>query len=356
MENALWNGQCYTAADVAESYELEKTIRKASERKELRCPDADCPSPILRYCHGKIIKSAYFAHLDNCTCDYAEFDKTNTPLIRMVKRIIYNSFASKGYDVQLEVKVVPKHYTHLLFTLSSGKKVAVELGTPRTTADKIEYLAEQYSAIGIDAQWIVINNAQTPAKENEAYFIERYRLNESKRKDVLVLSRDGTKITQYILDPNKYLYRGNPIRSNNYPEIYREVAGLDVLAFEEDELTIQGFHARYNEWLKKKRRAFEKKIAQCEAEEVAWRERQRREQTIRQSLYSNPTYRNQHYAYHCPTAEVGMKILHINYGELTIIEVNNSSEKSIIKVQYPSGEVSSMVWNILWANNMVTII
>ena len=87
MENALWNGKLYTAAEIAESYELEKSVRKASGRKELRCPDADCPSPVLRYCHGEI-KSAFFAHLDNCTCDYAEFDKENTQLMRKVKRTI----------------------------------------------------------------------------------------------------------------------------------------------------------------------------------------------------------------------------------------------------------------------------
>ena len=60
MENAIWLGRRYTAAEIAESYELEKSIRKASGRKELRCPDPDCSSPVLRYCHGEI-KCAFFA-------------------------------------------------------------------------------------------------------------------------------------------------------------------------------------------------------------------------------------------------------------------------------------------------------
>lgn len=283
MEKALWKGQLYTAADISESYELEKTIRKASGRKELRCPDADCPSPILRYCHGEI-KTAFFAHLDNCTCDYAEFDKENTHLMRKVKRIIYDSFVAQGYAVQLEVKLLPRHYTHLLFTMPSGKKIAVELGTQRTTANRIDYLSEQYASIGVDVKWIVISNSQTPVKENETFFIKRYLLNESKRKDILVLNWDGTEITQYIVDPNQYLFRGNSIHSENYPEIYSETAGLGSLAFDEDELTIQGFHCRYNEWLKRKRSAFDKKIAQIE-EEAALREkrmRERREEFERQ--------------------------------------------------------------------------
>ena len=298
MEKALWNGQLYTAADISESYELEKTIRKASGRKELRCPDADCPSPILRYCHGEI-KTAFFAHLDNCTCDYAEFDKENTHLMRKVKRIIYDSFVAQGYDVQLEVKLLPRHYTHLIFTMPSGKKIAVELGTQRTTANRIDYLSEQYASIGVDVKWIVISNSQTPVKENETFFIKRYLLNESKRKDILVLNWDGTEITQYIVDPNKYLFRGNSIHSENYPDIYSETAGLNSLVFDEDELTIQGFHGRYNEWLNRKRNAFDKKIAQIE-EEAALREkrmrerqeefeRQRREMATRTNTVSNNT-------------------------------------------------------------------
>ena len=151
MENALWNGKSYTATEIADSYELEKSIRKASGRKELRCPDADCPSPVLRYCHGEI-KSAFFAHLDNCTCDYAEFDRENTQLMRTVKRTIYESFVAQGYDVQLEVKLLPRHYTHLLFTMPTGKKIAVELGTQRTTANRIDYLSEQYERIGVDVK------------------------------------------------------------------------------------------------------------------------------------------------------------------------------------------------------------
>lgn len=275
MENALWNGQLYTAAEVAESYELEKSIRKASGRKELKCPDVDCPSPILRYCHGEI-KSAFFAHLDNCTCDYAEFDKENTHLMRKVKRIIYDSFIAQGYDVQLEVKLLPRHYTHLLFNLPSGKRIAVELGTQRTTANRIDYLSAQYAAIGIDVKWIVISNFQTPVKENETFFIKRYILNESKRKDILVLNWDGSEITQYVVDPNKYLYRGNPLHSDNYPDIYSETADLSALILDNEELTIRGFHSRYDEWLVRKRAAFEKRMAQL-AEEIALREKRMRE-------------------------------------------------------------------------------
>lgn len=264
MENAIWNGKLYTAAEIAESYELEKNIRKASGRKELRCVDLDCRSPILRYCHGEI-KCAFFAHLENCTCDYAEFDKENTSIMRQVKHIICDNFKSRGFDVQIEVKLLPRHYTHLLFTMPSGKKIAVELGTQRTTANQIDHLAEQYRSIGIDEKWIVISNFQTPVKENETFFIKRYLLNESNKKDILILNWSGTEITQYVVDPNEYLYNGKQIALDGYSDIYSETSSLSSLVFEDEELSIEGFYSRYHEWLSKKKKCFEAKVAQTKA-------------------------------------------------------------------------------------------
>ena len=94
MEHALWNGKSFSASDIAKSYELEKQVRKASGYKELTCPDPDCPSPILRYCHGEV-KRAFFAHLDNCKCDYAEYDKENTYLTHTME-YIKDSEKAKG--------------------------------------------------------------------------------------------------------------------------------------------------------------------------------------------------------------------------------------------------------------------
>ena len=50
---------------------------------ELYCPDPECDHKILRYCHGEI-KEAFFAHLNNESCDYANFDKENTQTMRTV--------------------------------------------------------------------------------------------------------------------------------------------------------------------------------------------------------------------------------------------------------------------------------
>ena len=74
MENAIWNGRTLVACEVAENYEEEKEVRKASYSGELRCPDEGCLSPILKYCHGEI-REPYFAHRDNAECDYVLFEK-----------------------------------------------------------------------------------------------------------------------------------------------------------------------------------------------------------------------------------------------------------------------------------------
>ena len=58
----------------------------------------------------------------------------------------------------------------------------------------------------------------------------------------------------------------------------------------------------------------------------------------------------------CPEAIVGMKLLHEDYGELTIIEVDNRVDKTIIRVVDSNGETSSKTWNILWAYNKIKII
>ena len=334
MENAMWNGRVYTATEVSQSYELEKEIRKASGRRELKCTDPDCSNPILKYCHGEI-KNPYFAHLNNCSCDYAEFDKGNTQLMRTIKRTLYETFVAKGYNVQFEVKVLPHHYTHLLFTIEDGKKIAVELGTQRTTANKIEALLAQYDNMGIECRWIVISDSNIPTNEDKTFFIKRYQLNESKLKDLLIINLEGTEVTQYIIDPNQYLFRWQPLHSENYPDYYLETGALTDLVFENDALTLAGFHGRYNEWLKKKKKAFDKKVAQLEDQFF-------KQTNSHRLLQSGP--------------KVGMKVRHKSYGILTILGVEKRIDKTIITVKDTNGEISTKTWEVLVDKKQINIV
>lgn len=265
MENALWNGELLLASEIAENYKLEKEIRKASGRKELRCPDSECQHSVLRYCHGEI-KEAFFAHLSNEKCDYARFDKGSTQTTRNIRRIVYDNFKSKGYKVHPEVKILDHHYTHLLFDMTDGSQIAVEIGTQRLSANKMDSLTDEYRKKGIAVKWIVIGNPNNPVRENQTFFLKRYLLNESKNKDLLVVSSDGAEMAQYTCDPNKYKYKGQILSSDNYPDTYTEYATLSDLTFENGELTFAGYHDRYQEWLRKKRAAFNKKVARLEEE------------------------------------------------------------------------------------------
>ena len=260
MERAEWNNQVYYASEIAKSYELEASIRKASA-KELFCPDPDCTKPILRYCHGEV-KEPYFAHLDNCDCDYAKFDKGNTQLMRQVKRAIYDNFVARGYDVQIELKVLSRHYTHLLFTLQNGKKIAVELGTQRTTANEIEKLSDEYNKIGIVCKWIVISDKHTLLQEDKVFFLKRSQLNTNKYKDVLLLNWEGTELTQYVVDPYEYT----------------ETASLTDLTFEDAELTIKGFYKRCADWAENRKKEIyeQEKRRQERAKEIRAQEERRK--------------------------------------------------------------------------------
>ena len=187
MEYALYNGRKISATVVAENYNLEKSVRIAGSNKKLLCPDPDCDCRLLKYCHGDV-KEAYFAHLNNANCDYAKFDSEISNEIRTIRTKLFNAFKEKGCNVSIEEKIIPHHYTHLVFTMPDGKRVALELGTQQTTAEKIERLKNLYLNNDISAQWIVVGNTDFQIAENKVFFLKRYLFNESKNKDLIVIS------------------------------------------------------------------------------------------------------------------------------------------------------------------------
>ena len=99
MEKAIWNNKEYYAVNIARDYFLEREARLASS-KDFLCPNANCKNRLLRYCHGE--KRTFFAHLTKEDCDYSRFDKTITPLIREIKKILFVHFTGLGYDVKMD--------------------------------------------------------------------------------------------------------------------------------------------------------------------------------------------------------------------------------------------------------------
>ena len=240
METALWNGRLYTISEIADDYELENRIRAA--KKELYCPDPNCASPILRYCHGD--QRNYFAHL-HCDCNYKRYEKDLTPLIRKVKPIVYDVLNDKGFNIKIDARITATEYAHLLVELSDKKIIAIEFATPQITLRRVEKITEKYNRSNIELRWIVVSNFQTPLFENDTCFIKRYLLNQSINHDVVILDEDGSNVVQYKED------RAGA-RLNSTTDIYREYSDVSSLTLEETAVTVGGFKERYNKWWKER--------------------------------------------------------------------------------------------------------
>lgn len=264
METAKWKDRILSASDIADSFEKEREVRKASSRKELCCPDESCEAPIVRYCHGEI-KGAYFAHLKNTKCDYAEFDKRDTSVMRLLRYKLARLFIERGFEVRLEEKLLTHHYGQMVFHLQNGEKLAVELGTNQTTADAIDNLTEEYEREGIAVRWLVVSDINQGRYENEFFYLKRYLFNTSKRHEFIVINTSGTEILQTRWDKN----------SNKY---YSEVAKFGFLELEEGEFIIKGFQERCNAWVQD---AVQKEAREREAWEIEARAREtRRRETL----------------------------------------------------------------------------
>lgn len=149
MENALWNGELIMASEVEKQYEVEKRIRVASSRKELRCQDSNCSNPIIRYCHGDN-KSAYFAHINNVNCDYSKFEKNDTQILRNIRRKTYEHFLNEGYNIKIEAKVLPHHYSHFIFDFGDKYDIIYN----KTSSNLSFYISNI-----IDNNWIIMINS-----------------------------------------------------------------------------------------------------------------------------------------------------------------------------------------------------
>ena len=278
MERAKWDDREYTASDVASDFEMERAIRQVSGR-ELFCPDPQCETPLLRYCHGEK-KHAYFAHLQTGSCDYAQFDK-QPGIIREVRYKLYDLFKSKGYDVQIEQKILPHHYTHIL--LKTGTKtIAIEIGSSATRVGQIETLQKNYSAIDVECKWIVIGEIRPVIREEEIYFLKRYELNRSSDRELFVIDEKCNHIVQYKMDEKSYSEKGKSVLVGQYDKIFSQCDYLQALCIEQDKLTLPGFHNNYFNWQTQKQELVEKKI---EAERL---EEERR--TMSRSSFQNIGY------------------------------------------------------------------
>ena len=296
MEFAIWNGKKISASEVSVEYSYETKVRDVSS-KELLCPDPNCANPVLRYCHGDK-KDAYFAHVCNENCDYGEYDRDTPSQIKLVCKRLYNHLASLGYNVQMEVKVLEHHYTHILITTDNNEKIAIELGNQRTSEKRIEKITQEYEDAGIFVQWIVVDNLDTPEGEDRVYCLKRYVLNESSNNDLIIIEPETYRVGQYKIDEKRYFAVGREIYSPNYPKVYSAEKCIEDIVVENNGITLPGFIGSYNSWLEKKNNQFLKKKEQLEKEAAEERKRQaERLEEIRRKQKEERAKRGQIFTY-----------------------------------------------------------
>ena len=122
---------------------------------------------------------------------------------------------------------------------------------------EVEKLQEQYEEAGIDVVWMVADLPGKTITEEHTYFLKRFCLNESVKKDLIVIGYDGKHVTHYREDPNSYLVDGQEMISENYPALFAYEAYLSDLYFEEGILTTRGFEEAYEAYLQEKQLAFQ---------------------------------------------------------------------------------------------------
>ena len=274
MDTALFNGKLISAYDISLDYNIEKQVRLASNTEALTCPDPECKNRVLKYCHGEI-KEAYFCHKTVDHCDYTDFDKDNSQTLRMIKWKLYQTLTDQGFSIKMDVKVFDHHYTHLLCTLASGDSIAVELCTQNTTARMTELWSKQYKEHSVNVCWLTVSEITLPKEEWETFFIKRLQLNESSHRWSINIDSKSYTVQQYIIDPNHYLFDGEEQVSVNYPKIYEEKDSINRLTIENGEITLPNFYNRYQEWLRKKKRQFNKRLVELEKLKEKTKEKER---------------------------------------------------------------------------------
>lgn len=278
MEKALYNGKEILSFEISKNYELEKSIRKASGRKELLCPDENCQNRVLKYCHGDK-KQPYFAHVINTNCGYEKYDRETTEYTKEIKRILFWHFKNLGYDVQMDVKLVDRHYSHLIIT-QNGNKYPIEIISKFSSANRLDFIKQKYDENKLDVNWIVTDisvDSDDSLIESELNFAKRFSLNETKDNVLLTIDLSGNIITQYQMDSKQYCFDGREIPSDNYPKIFKKRSSINDLVFENGKLLIKGFYELSSLYFAKKEKAFEKKIIELKTKkETEELERQKR--------------------------------------------------------------------------------
>lgn len=259
MIYALWNGELLNVDDISQTEETETKIRIASTHKELRCKDPNCTAPVVCYKHGAK-RGAHFAHISKGNCDYADFDKNDTSVVRDARGLLFQHFANLGYDVQREQKLPnSRRYCHLIFHIGD-RNIVLHIAQSTTPATDIKTMTEECEKSGYELIWIVLGNSDDIQYEKENYHAMRYTFNHSAKKDLLILDIGKGKISQTRWDDKtNYSYKGRLMSQYGGQDVhlFREVKNVNKLRIINGNLTLEGFDKRFDDWTKTKDTAFQ---------------------------------------------------------------------------------------------------
>lgn len=109
-------------------------------------------------------------------------------------------------------------------------------------------------------RWLVVSDTNYGSRENELFYLKRYLLNTANKKEYIIISTDGTTVSQSRWDCNNYEYNGRLVNLNDFNDIYSEKSDFSLLTIDDGELTIKGFNERFIQWLQLKKQAIDKEI------------------------------------------------------------------------------------------------
>lgn len=177
--------------------------------------------------------------------------------------MLYSHLKKHGYDVKMDVKLVDKHYSHLV-VIENGVSYPIEIITKFSSANRLDTIKRKYDEKQIKSNWIVtdINPDDDSVVESELYFAKRFSLNETDDNSLITIDLTGNSVIQYCMDTNTYTFDGVEISSQNYPNIFKFTSDLSNIEFSDGKLQVSGFKEAFNGFLIKKKRAFDKKLLQ----------------------------------------------------------------------------------------------
>ena len=178
--------------------------------------------------------------------------------------MLYLHLKDHGYDVKMDVKLVDKHYSHLV-VIENGVSYPIEIITKFSSANRLDTIKRKYDEKQIKSNWIVTDinsNDDYDVVESELYFAKRFSLNETDDNSLITIDLTGNSVIQYCMDTNTYTFDGIEISSKNYPNIFKFTSDLSKIEFSDGKLRVSGFEEAFNGFLIKKKRAFDKKLLQ----------------------------------------------------------------------------------------------